>query len=132
MKIKMILLLLLLTFGLVGCGEGSSSDKDDTPVDNDTPLVEDDDETIVEDSENTGDDMLSLTLEQLSIYDGKDGNEAYIAVNGIIYNVTNVSAWNNGTHNGASAGNDVSSFINGAPHGDSVLSDLEVVGELVD
>lgn len=35
--------------------------------------------------------QLELTLEELAAYDGKDGNPAYIAVDGVIYDVTDVS-----------------------------------------
>ena len=129
MKLKSIVLLGLLVFGLVGCSEQSSSDKDETPKTDDTPVVVDDNDN---DEEKGDTDLLRLTVEELAEFNGKDGNNAYVAVNGVIYDVTGVSAWTNGSHNGASAGNDVSSFINGAPHGDSVLSDLDVVGELID
>lgn len=84
------------------------------------------------DNEPEPTELLELTLEDLAMYDGTDGNAAYIAVNGVVYDVTNVSAWNNGTHNGAVAGTDVSNLINGAPHGDGVLDDLEVVGEIIE
>ncbi len=77
-------------------------------------------------------DTLQLTLEELAMYDGKDGNDAYIAVNGTIYDVTGVSAWNEGTHNGGMAGTDVSQLINSAPHGESVLDNLTIVGELIE
>ena len=44
--------------------------------------------------------QLELTLEELAEYDGKDGNPAYIAVDGVIYDVTDVSFWRGGEHNG--------------------------------
>ncbi len=77
-------------------------------------------------------DMLQLTLEELAMYDGKDGNDAYVAVDGVIYDVTGVSAWTGGSHNGNMAGTDVSDVIANAPHGESVLDGLTVVGELVE
>lgn len=34
-----------------------------------------------------------LTLDELKNYDGKEGRKAYIAVDGVVYDVTNVAAW---------------------------------------
>jgi predicted heme/steroid binding protein len=77
--------------------------------------------------------MLELTLEQLKAYDGKNGNPAYVAVDGVIYDVTNVPQWKNGEHNGYSAGNDLTDIIkNKSPHGVKNLEGLPVVGKLVD
>lgn len=76
---------------------------------------------------------LELTLDQLKQYDGKNGNPAYVAVDGIIYDVTNVSAWKNGEHHGYSAGNDLTDIIkNKSPHGVKNLEGLPIVGKLVD
>lgn len=58
---------------------------------------------------------LELTLEELKEYNGKDGNPAYIAVDGMIYDVTDVSSWNGGSHNGNKAGNELTDVLNGAP-----------------
>jgi predicted heme/steroid binding protein len=78
-------------------------------------------------------DMLELTLEELEQYDGKDGNPAYVAVDGVIYDVTNVSAWSNGAHKGYFAGNDLTDIIkNKSPHGVKNLEGLPVVGKIVD
>lgn len=71
-----------------------------------------------------------FTLDELKNYDGKEGRKAYIAVDGIVYDVTNVAAWQGGTHHGNNAGNDVSDRIVKAPHGKSILEKLEVVGKL--
>lgn len=84
------------------------------------------------DVDNEPDELLELTIEELAMYDGKDGMDAYIAVNGVVYDVTGVAAWSGGTHNGNMAGTDVSDVISSAPHGDSVLDDLEVVGSIIE
>ena len=77
-------------------------------------------------------EMVEITIEELAMYDGTEGNPAYIAVDGVVYDVTGVSAWSSGSHNGGMVGTDVSSLIGSAPHGDRVLDDLDVVGNIVD
>ncbi len=76
---------------------------------------------------------LVLTVAELSKYDGTNGNPAYIAVDGVIYDVTNVPEWKNGAHNGFTAGKDLTDAIKTmSPHGTSKLSGVPVVGKLVD
>lgn len=72
-----------------------------------------------------------LTLEELATYNGKDGNPAYIAVDGVIYDVSGSSKWKDGEHNGYSAGQDLTEYLSKSPHGASVLSRMTVVGKLV-
>lgn len=55
-----------------------------------------------------------------------------IAVNGLVYDVTDVEAWAGGEHNGVSAGTDGTEAIAEAPHGESTLEGLTVVGHHVD
>lgn len=75
----------------------------------------------------------NFTIEELSTYNGKDGNPAYIAVDGIVYDVTNVSQWKNGMHNGFEAGKDLTEEIKTiSPHGISKLKSVPVVGKLVE
>lgn len=75
---------------------------------------------------------LALTLDQLKQYDGKNGNPAYIAVDGVLYDVSGVRQWKNGSHEGYSAGKDLTDAILGkSPHGTSVLDGVPVVGKLV-
>ena len=75
---------------------------------------------------------LELTLEQLKQFNGKDGNPAYIAVDGVIYDVTNNHHWTTGTHEGYSAGTDLTDAIMGkSPHGTSVLNGVPIVGKLI-
>lgn len=81
---------------------------------------------------NTTEDDTRFTLEELAEFDGLAGRKAYIAVDGVVYDVTNADNWSNGSHNGTHlAGTDASSVILSSPHGKSVLSDLPVVGTLV-
>lgn len=120
MKKVLFVILIGISVLLSAC----STIEDDTPSRTMDPI----DKTPVQEE----DDLLQLTMEELSIYDGKDGMDAYIAVDGKIYDVTGVSAWTGGTHNGNMAGTDVSDVIQNAPHGYSVLDDLEIIGELID
>ena len=99
---------------------------------------------IVEDSATTSSEVVSVsssaeemrtfTLEELSQYNGKDGPPAYVAVDGVVYDVTNVEAWKDGEHKlGLTAGNELTEEItNQSPHGLKVLEGLPIVGELVE
>ena len=99
---------------------------------------------IVEDSATTSSEVVSVsssaeemrtfTLEELSQYNGKDGQPAYVAVDGVVYDVTNVEAWKDGEHKlGLTAGNELTEEItNQSPHGLKVLEGLPIVGELVE
>ena len=75
---------------------------------------------------------LVLTVDELAAYNGKDGQPAYVAVDGVIYDVTDVPEWANGEHySGITAGQDLTEEIkNQSPHGLSVLDGLPVVGTL--
>lgn len=76
--------------------------------------------------------LLQLTLEELKQYDGQNGNPAYVAVDGVIYDMTNVPEWKDGKHNGYTAGQDLTDIIkNKSPHGLAKLQGVPVVGELV-
>jgi predicted heme/steroid binding protein len=117
MKKRLVIIPVLLIFSAFvfqGCGSASSGTAAANPAGD----------------EKTG---LVLTLEELSQYDGKNGNPAYIAVDGIIYDVTNVPQWKNGEHNGFSAGNDLTNEIKTiSPHGLSKLKIVPVVGKLAE
>ena len=76
---------------------------------------------------------LELTLAELATYNGKDGQPAYVAVDGVIYDVSGYAKWKNGEHNGYSAGNDLTEIIkNKSPHGVAKLKGVPVVGKLID
>lgn len=74
----------------------------------------------------------TFTVAELANYDGSNGNKAYIAVSGKVYDVSSVEGWKNGSHNGVQAGQDLTTIITSAPHGTAVLKNLTIVGTLVD
>lgn len=74
-------------------------------------------------------DSKTFTKENLLEYDGKDGRKAYIAVNGIVYDVTDIKQWKNGEHHGMKAGNDLTSAFLKSHHGSSALSKLKIIGK---
>jgi predicted heme/steroid binding protein len=72
-----------------------------------------------------------FTIDELAAFNGKDGAPAYIAVDGIVYDVTNVSYWRNGMHNGFEAGRDLTEEIKTiSPHGVSKMKGIPVIGKL--
>ncbi|MGL5915498.1 MAG: cytochrome b5 domain-containing protein, partial [Culicoidibacterales bacterium] len=49
-------------------------------------------------NESTPSESITLTLEELAQYNGQDSQLAYVAVNGIIYDVSAIPQWLNGMH----------------------------------
>lgn len=74
----------------------------------------------------------TFTEAQLSQFNGQDGQPAYVAIDGKVYDVTNVAAWQGGQHHGNVAGKNLSAAILKSPHGKSVLTKLPLVGQLVE
>lgn len=73
-----------------------------------------------------------FTLRQLAYYDGTMGKPSYVAVNGIIYDVSYSPAWSKGSHYGLTPGKDFSSLFDNW-HGltPSMLEKLPKVGILI-
>ena len=79
-------------------------------------------------------ELIELTVLELAAFDGKDGRDAYIAVAGFIYDVSDSSYWRNGIHQGrVEAGKDLTLMIDTeSPHGRSVLNQVPRIGRLVE
>ena len=73
-----------------------------------------------------------FTTAELSRYNGRNGNPAYVAVNGVVYDVTNNAAWGGATHFGLTAGTDVTSRFASCHAGQPILSKLKVVGKMTE
>jgi len=78
-----------------------------------------------------GDEMKEISSEELLSCNGMDGNPAYIAFQGKIYDISKSPLWPKGTHmKRHSAGKDLSTEISAAPHGTEVLERYPQVGIL--
>lgn len=73
----------------------------------------------------------TFTLEELSKFNGKNGNPAYVAVNGMVYDVTNSAAWAAATHFGQGAGNDLTGAFFSCHGSADILNKLPWVGNLI-
>ncbi len=79
---------------------------------------------------------VNLTLDQLKEFDGKNGRPAYVAVKGIIYDVTQSRLWRGGEHASSEgqawAGQDLTAVLDLSPHGDKHLKEFPIVGNIVE
>jgi membrane-associated progesterone receptor component len=74
----------------------------------------------------------TFTIGELATFTGKNGKPAYVAVNGIVYDVTNNRAWAAATHFGLIAGKDYTQEFASCHAGQqSILATLPAVGRLV-
>ena len=142
MKKFSVILISILAIALfaVGCASGSANNAATTAAATDSaatsatsaPATSEGAASSAANTPSAANGTLELTLDQLKQYDGKNGNPAYVAVDGVIYDVSNVPQWKNGSHHGYSAGNDLTDIIkNKSPHGVKNLEGLPIVGKLV-
>lgn len=72
-----------------------------------------------------------MTREELGKNNGRDGKPAYVAVSGVIYDVTSSPHWSDGNHEGMhQAGQDLTEELKSAPHVRAVVERFPVVGQL--
>lgn len=68
----------------------------------------------VDDSDTS--EPLVFNSDTLSAYNGKDGNPAYIAIEGVVYDVSDEAMWMDGIHQGRfQAGQDLTEQMKNAP-----------------
>lgn len=116
-------LLMVLTFALTACGNKEAEMKKE-----DTAMETKEDTKVEEAKAETPDKV--FTLEELAKYNGKDGEKAYVAIDGVVYDLTGLAGWKEGMHNGFEAGKDLTEEMKKAPHGTAKLKGLPVVGTL--
>jgi Predicted heme/steroid binding protein len=73
----------------------------------------------------------TFTTEQLAQYNGRDGQPTYVAIDGLVYDLSTSSRWVNGNHNGNQAGQDLSRQIPQNHRADMRFERFPVVGRYV-
>jgi predicted heme/steroid binding protein len=73
-----------------------------------------------------------VTADELAKNNGKNGNNCYVAVDGLVYEIRQGMLWNNGKHdtsnNQAYCGADMSAALKTSPHGAVKIKDLPQIG----
>lgn len=72
--------------------------------------------------------MKEFTKEELAQYNGENGNKAYVAVDGLVYDVT--ARWNEASHHRFPAGEDITEILGKSGHGKAVLKNYPQVGTM--
>lgn len=121
-----VLCLIVLSAALSGCG---GEDSDAASGSTESPGAASNPTT----APATGEKI--FTEEELAEFDGMDGSAAYIAVDGVVYDVSESAKWPQGEHSpcplGAMAGNNLSEEIKQAPaRMRALLEKMPVVGKL--
>jgi predicted heme/steroid binding protein len=76
--------------------------------------------------------MKEFTLDELAEFNGREGNPAYVAYKGTVYDVSESMMWDAGDHEALhQAGGDLTDEHDDAPH-DVYVTDFPIVGKLVD
>jgi predicted heme/steroid binding protein len=73
----------------------------------------------------------TVTRTQLSLRNGQDKPQIWVAYKGQVYDVTHSRLWREGKHYEHWAGQDLTDELPDAPHTEEVFSRFEVVGRLV-
>ncbi len=128
-KVIGLVALLLVAFSFASCTKTETTETENSNTETQTTSTE----TTDSNKEGSGEVEKQFTKKELAEFDGKEGRPAYVAVDGVVYDVTGLGTWTDGKHNGVLAGKDLTNEIkNISPHGVSKLKGLTVVGKLVD
>jgi predicted heme/steroid binding protein len=73
-----------------------------------------------------------FTKAQLALRNGQDRPEVWVALRGVIYDVSKSRLWNKGKHYEHWAGQDLTDELPDAPHNEKVFDKFKVVGKLTD
>lgn len=105
--------LILLAAGLVLAGTACSGGGEGQFTEEEQQLIE---STII-------------SSDELAATDCQSGADCWVAVDGVVYDVSAVSGWNQGeAHHGVKAGTDATAQFADSPHGAPQLEKLTVVG----
>jgi predicted heme/steroid binding protein len=74
-----------------------------------------------------------MTPDELAQCDGNEGRPAYVAYQGNIYDVSGSKLWKAGSHlKKHTPGNDLTSALRAAPHGEEKILGMPLVGKLLE
>ena len=73
----------------------------------------------------------AYTRAQLALRNGQDKPEVWVALHGIIYDVSISRLWRNGKHYEHWAGQDLTDELKDAPHTEKVFDKFKAVGKLI-
>ncbi|MFZ2906221.1 MAG: cytochrome b5 domain-containing protein [Cyclobacteriaceae bacterium] len=76
-------------------------------------------------------ELSAFTRAQLALRNGQDKPEVWVALHGIIYDVTRSRLWRNGKHYEHWAGQDLTDELKDAPHTQKVFDKFNPVGRLI-
>jgi predicted heme/steroid binding protein len=71
-----------------------------------------------------------FTKSQLALRNGQDKPQIWVALHGLIYEVTDSRLWRNGKHYEHWAGQDLTDELKDAPHTEKVFEKFVAVGKL--
>jgi predicted heme/steroid binding protein len=71
-----------------------------------------------------------ITRAQLALRNGQDKPEVWVALHGIVYDVTSSRLWRNGKHYEHWAGQDLTDELKDAPHNANVFDKFRPIGKL--
>jgi predicted heme/steroid binding protein/uncharacterized membrane protein len=75
--------------------------------------------------------MKEFTPEELTLFNGQNGQPCYVAFQGKVYDVSESKRWRNGKHMlKHEAARDLTAAIAAAPHGDEVFAKFQAIGTL--
>jgi predicted heme/steroid binding protein len=71
-----------------------------------------------------------ITRAQLALRNGQDKPEIWVALRGLVYDVSSSRLWRNGKHYEHWAGQDLTDELKDAPHNENVFDKFKVIGRL--
>jgi predicted heme/steroid binding protein len=76
--------------------------------------------------------MKIITKRALSLSNGTDKPQIWVAYRGVVYDVSKSRLWHHGRHYEHWAGQDLTAELKDAPHAEEVFERIPVVGKLED
>ena len=85
----------------------------------------------VDKNNSSRDELKYYKLDDIAKFDGKDGTLAYVVVDNIVYDVTSMIQWQEGSHYGLTAGKDLTEYFKTCHKNEQeILKKLRIVGTI--